>query len=116
MEKVMLNYHRYRKLVNLIFNYLYRDAGNFKVFGREIISNPDSITVADAEKQIRKVLIDGEFFDPIDWGVQPLKPAEWDDELDHSWNEFDSFELTDSLPTIAETMTTFLERGRLSTL
>ncbi len=46
------------------FNYLYRDGGNFKVWGCEIFSNPDSISPNKIEERIKHSLIDGEFLIP----------------------------------------------------
>ena len=73
---------------NIKFNYLYRDAGNYKVYGSQIFSNPDRLNLEDIEGQIRSVLIDGEFFEPLKWGLRALRFLEWIDDLDHYWNEF----------------------------
>jgi hypothetical protein len=95
---------------NIKFNYLYRDGGNYKVWGSEIFSNPDSLLLNEVEERIRKSLIDGEFFDPKYWMVKRLKHDDWVPELDHTWNEFDSIELTQEEPTIDCSITEFLDR------
>jgi hypothetical protein len=74
------------------FKYLYRDAGNYKIYGEEIFLNPDGISIQEIESKIRTALIDGQFFDPKKWGVKRLRFEEWDEELDHEWNEFESVE------------------------
>ncbi|MBL7871256.1 MAG: hypothetical protein JNM78_06580 [Cyclobacteriaceae bacterium] len=93
---------------NIKFNYLYRDGGNYKVWGSEVFSNPDMIQLNYAEEKIRKSLIDGEFFDPTYWKVKRLKYEDWVSELDHSWNEFDSIENTLANPTTNYSITEFL--------
>jgi hypothetical protein len=94
---------------NIRFNYLYRDAGNYKVWGSEILSNPDSISLNEVEERIREYLIDGEFFNPKYWKVKRLKHDDWVTELDHSWNEFDSVEITAEEPTVDYSVTEFLD-------
>lgn len=94
---------------NIKFNYLYRDGGNFKVWGFEIFSNPDSIELNSIEERIKHSLIDGEFFDPKNWSVSRLKFDDWVPELDHTWNEYDSIEITTEEPTIHYSIKDFLE-------
>jgi hypothetical protein len=93
---------------NIKFNYLYRDAGNFKVWGCEVFSNPDLLELKTIEDRIRTALIDGEFFDPKKWGLKRLKHDDWIPELDHTWNEFESIEITNEAPTVDLTVTSFL--------
>jgi hypothetical protein len=90
------------KSMNIQFNYLYRDAGNHKVFGSEVFSNSVVLTVEEIELKIRANLIDGEFFDPKKWGLPRLGFSDWDDEIDHTWNEFESVEATEEEVTIGE--------------
>lgn len=94
---------------NIKFNYLYRDGGNFKVWGSEILTNPDSFHIGMIEERIRKSLIDGEFFDPIYWKVKRLKHEDYVPELDHTWNEFESIEITGMEPTVNYSITEFLD-------
>jgi hypothetical protein len=93
---------------NIKFNYLYRDAGNFKVWAFEVFSNPDSLELKIIEDKIKKALIDGEFFDPEKWGVKRLKHDDWVPELDHGWNEFESVEVTGDELTQFSSITSFL--------
>lgn len=95
---------------NIKFYYLYRDGGNYKVWGSVILSNPDSLPLAEIEGKIRKSLIDGEFFDPKYWKVKRLKHDDWVPELDHTWNEFESIEITDEEPTIDFSIVEFLDQ------
>jgi hypothetical protein len=75
---------------NTRFNYLYRDSGNYKKFGHRDYSNPENLTIEEAEKQIRKHLIDGEFFYPEQAGIPKFRFHRYLD--DFSWYEFESLE------------------------
>lgn len=94
---------------NIKFNYLYRDAGNYKVWGYEVFTNPQSIELIAIEEKIRKALIDEEFFDPQYWKVKRLKHEDWIPELDHTWNKYDSIEYTNESPTLPISMSEFIE-------
>lgn len=74
------------------FNYLYRDAGNYKQYGHLIFSNSNNLTLREVEDRIRAALIDGEFFNARQWGLPELRGFEWDDDLDHEWHEYVSVE------------------------
>ncbi len=93
---------------NIQFNYLYRDAGNYKVFGHAIFSNPDGLDIDQIEKSIKLALIDGQFFEPAKWGLTQLTFADWDDEEDHFWNEYESVEVTNAIPTATLSITELL--------
>ncbi len=83
--------------MNIRFNYLYRDAGNYKTYGSVIFQNPDKLRIAQIEPILRSKLIDEMFFDPNVLGVPALSHDEfaYNSEIDHSWNEFESLEETD---------------------
>lgn len=85
--------------MNIKFNYLYRAASNYKQFGFQIFSNPDNLSLLEIETRIRAGLIDGEFFDPVKWGVPRLQFDEWDPEVDHEWNEFEGVDFTNEVTT-----------------
>lgn len=93
---------------NIKINYLYRDAGNHKVYGSEIFSNPENLEIAKIEEEIRMKLIDGEFFDPTKWQLRPLSFEIWDDDMDHQWNEFESIQYTSEVPSQNRTVSKFL--------
>jgi hypothetical protein len=82
--------------MNIKFNYLYRDYGNYKTYGFVVFSNPDRVNINVVEVKLAKLLIDSEFFHPSDFKIPFLKHSEfeYDPELDHSWNEFISLEET----------------------
>jgi len=49
-------------MANIIFEYLYRDASNWKQYGQTVFTNIGKIPLADVEAQIRASLHDGEWF------------------------------------------------------
>lgn len=85
---------------NIKFNYLYRDAGNYKSFGAVILANPNNFTLQQAEELIRPKLIDGTWFYASQWQVPDLHIHNWDNDLDHTFHEFDSLEYTSEQPTL----------------
>ena len=80
--------------MNVKFNYLYRDAGNYKQYGSVIFAAPNQIDLADTDRKIRDVLIDREFFVAGKVSVPDLRNLPWDDEIDHSWHEYEGLEFT----------------------
>lgn len=74
---------------NILFNYLYRDASNFKLFGGVVFSNPNNLSLEEIKRRIESRLIDGMYFDPDEWGVPRLRFEDFDEDLDHGWCEFD---------------------------
>ena len=93
---------------NIKLSYLYRDAGNYKLFGEEVFSNPENLMISEIETRIKSNLIDGEFFVAEEWGLVPLKFEETDDELDHDWHEYEGLEITENQPTNSMTMQEFI--------
>ena len=73
------------------FNYLHRDSGNWKKFGRKKFSNPDQLTIEEIEQRIRQNLIDQEYFYPDQVGIKKFKFHKYLD--DYSWYEFESVEI-----------------------
>jgi hypothetical protein len=76
---------------NIRFNYLYRDSGNYKKFGHKDYSNPDNLTLEEAERQLRECLISTEFFYPKQAGITKFRFHRFLD--DYSWYEFENLEL-----------------------
>jgi hypothetical protein len=81
-------------LNNIKFSYLYRDYGNYKLFGETIFSNPENISLPEIETRIREHLIDGEFFSPEKWGIPRLSFEKYNNEQDHDWHEYEGLEMT----------------------
>lgn len=88
-------------MVWTIFEYLYRDAGNFKVFG--CVALGGAIDAADRE-MIRAKLDAGEYFIAEQVGVAPLYEELYQfshgaTASDHSWHEFVCLRECDALET-----------------
>ena len=81
--------------MNIQFNYLYRDAGNFKLFGNVVLANPEDLATDDLEGQIRRALIDETFFVAKQVHLPSLRFADFLPNLDHDWHEFESLIETD---------------------
>ena len=79
---------------NIKFNYLYRDAGNYKEFGEFIFTNQGSQSLQKIELAIRNCLIEKEFFIPEKWNIPRLNLGGYSPELDHDYHEFESIEIT----------------------
>ena len=73
--------------MNVILEYLYRDAGNNKIWGEVLFSNKSNLSRHDLLKMIREKLIDSEFFIAEKAGLTPLYFEKYDAELDHGWHE-----------------------------
>ena len=97
--------------MNIKFNYLYRDYGNYKTYGFVIFSNPDRLIINVVEDKLEKLLIDSEFFHSSDFNIPFLKHPEfeYDPQLDHSWNEFISLEETNDDATDNRTINEFIK-------
>lgn len=88
--------------MNIRFEYLYRDAGNFKNWGEVVFVNRDGYDVIALERRARRVLIDREYFDADKAMVPNLKFTDYIDGLDHAWHEFHAFAPTASEPSDLE--------------
>ena len=86
--------------VNVKFNYLYRDAGNYKCWGSVVFANPDKMTVQKIEKRLKTSLFQRELFIASQIAVPQVflyaeNNAKQDD---HCFHEFESVELTKQKP------------------
>lgn len=57
---------------NIKFNYLYRDASNYKQFGYIVLSNPNNIAINIVREGIISNLIDTEYFFADALGIPSL--------------------------------------------
>ena len=86
-------------MMNVRFEYLYRDAGNFKRWGEVVFSNTNNIgrdTLAAISGQA--LPLDRLYFLPDQIGVPNLHFDEQIANLDHEWHEIHSFDLCDDMP------------------
>lgn len=79
---------------NTKFNYLYRDAGNYKSWGDVIFANPDYLPLNEIEKRLTKAFDQEIFFIANQINVNEIFFKEITDD-DHCYHEFYSVELTE---------------------
>jgi hypothetical protein len=84
--------------MNIRFEYLYRDAGNFKNWGDLVFSNPHNIKADLIKSMAENVLIDQAYFVASKADVPDLHFKEYDEQLDHGWHEVQSFLPTKEAP------------------
>ncbi|MDT8388822.1 MAG: hypothetical protein RQ736_15070 [Thiogranum sp.] len=80
--------------MNILFEYLYRDAGNNTNWGEIIFSNPAALETDVIIDEINRLLIDQTYFDAAKVAVPDLHFSDFNEELDHGWHEFFSCRLT----------------------
>lgn len=84
---------------NIKFNYEYRDAGNYKLFGEVVFANPTNILdLRPLEDSIRDNLFDSQFFYPFKLSIPLLHFDNWNPDLDHFWYCFESLEFSQDTP------------------
>ena len=95
---------------NIKFSYLYRDGANYKQFGQVIFINDKKISVEEIRETIKGYLIDELWFYANKWNIPDLHFTEykWDEEIDHSWHEFESIEETNEAITDNRSIGEFL--------
>lgn len=71
----------------LIIEYIYRDAGNYKLFGEFEINNPQNLSSSEFEDWMRSIIIDKLYFIPEEFGVPRLSFPYYDPDLDHEYCE-----------------------------
>lgn len=72
---------------NVSFQYLYRDASNYKLHGEAIFTNTTGLPIAEVEKRIHACLQDGEFFIARQVHIEERFFDALSEE-DHPWHEF----------------------------
>lgn len=82
---------------NLSFQYLYRDASNYKLHGEAVFTNSAGLPLEEIEKRIRACLQDGAFFIARQVHIEErFFDALYED--DHPWHEFARVTLTAEPP------------------
>lgn len=56
-------------MLNIKFNYRYRDSGNYKNYGYVILANPDNLELSEIENLIRAKLTDETWFYADQFGI-----------------------------------------------
>jgi hypothetical protein len=94
-------------MANVRFSYLYRDAGNYKIFGHVVFSNFDKLDIYAVEQEVRARLIDGLWFYPKSWEIPDLHLFKWDEDLDHELHEFEQLAPTEMAVNTSASLTAF---------
>ena len=81
--------------MNIKFEYLYRDGANYKQRNSVVFSNTKGKTIQEIENAIKAALIDEVWFYANKWNLKDLHVYLWDEEIDHSWHEYDFIEETE---------------------
>lgn len=100
--------------MNVSFEYLYRDASNYKNWGEVVLETTSGLDVAELERQIQRALIDGQNFVAEDVGVPTLYFAARDETIDHGWHEYAGLSWTDDTATQQGSIEQFISRLQLS--
>lgn len=84
--------------MNIRFEYLYRDAGNFKNWGELVFSNPHNINVDIVTSTAENQLIEKSYFVASKASVPDLYFKEFNEQLDHGWHELHRFVISEETP------------------
>ena len=95
--------------MNAALEYLYRDAGNDKQWGRVVFANPESLALEVAEARLCAACDSHEFFVARQVNLEELYFEDFDDELDHGFHQFSKLEPTTDVTTDTRTLTQFVE-------
>jgi hypothetical protein len=94
-------------MANIQFNYLYRDAGNYKKYGSVTFANPNNISFAELSTLIQSKLIDQTWFYHNHWRLPDLRET-FDPEIDPTWHEFENVVYTDDRADIKNKLSDFI--------
>lgn len=95
--------------MNISFEYLYRDAGNYKLYGTIVFKNENNVPLIFLHRAIEACLYQRIYFIPELLEIPRLKFRDYNEDLDHFWHEFDSISETDFPHTAGKTVSKFFE-------
>jgi len=104
--------------MNVIFEYLYRDAGNYKNWESIVFSNPNSYGIDMLRASIRKAMSNDGYFDALAVRLPDLHFPKFSAVLDLPLHEFFDVSATDQNPddlhsrSIDELLTEIARAGR----
>ena len=94
---------------NILFSYLYRDAGNYKKYSSVIFSNRTCLSISDIQSVIRANAVEEEWFIPAKWDIPKLAFETFISSDDHELHEIDSISMTEEKATKEYDIGEFLE-------
>ena len=95
--------------MNIAFDYLYRDAGNYKLYESVVFQNENNVPLIFLQRAIEACFEQRIYFVPETLEIPRLRFRNYDQELDHIWHEFDSISETDFPHTAGKTVSKFFE-------
>lgn len=84
--------------MNIVFEYLYRDAGNYKNWESIVFSNPNFHSAETVRASIRQAMSNAEYFDAPAVRLPDLHFPEFNAALDLPLHEFFDVNVTDQNP------------------
>lgn len=100
-------------MANIKFAYVYRCGGNYKNYKEVVFDNPDNVDVVELEVLIGSKLYDGMWFYVDQWLLPDMHFGTWDNELDHTWHEFESVTFTEESADFSVSLCDFIARIKL---
>jgi hypothetical protein len=94
--------------MNVLFDYQYRDADNYKEFGVAVFANPESLSLSEADARLRRCVVDSDNFNARQVGLPDVFPDGFDEDYDHAYHEYCLLEPTKRLPTDPRTLSQFV--------
>jgi hypothetical protein len=95
--------------MNVLFDYMYRDTGNWKMLGEIVFSNPDGVPLAEAESRLRRACCEDNNFNARQAGVPEVYFEHTDLECDQVYHEFCGLEATEKPVTDPRALKHFVE-------
>jgi hypothetical protein len=76
--------------MNIKFEYLYRDCGNFKNYGKAVFANQHNLSAKEIHENILSIVMPEPFIRASDLGLPDLyfRDFPFDPELDHELHEY----------------------------
>jgi len=93
---------------NIKFNYLYSDGANYKNYSFIIFENSQEVSIKYLHNLIQSKLISETWFYVDQWKLPDLHFGTWDNEIDHTFHEFESIEYTSEAPNTQLTLKKFI--------
>ncbi len=96
--------------MNVKLTYLYRDGGNNNEWCEVVYSDRETLSDEVLTEKLREHLDDRAYFDQNLAPLPFMYPNDYDEELDHTWLEFDSFKETNEPIQVEGDVIEFIER------
>lgn len=102
---------------NIKFNYLYRDASNYKLWGEVIFTNSDGLALDYINKRLKQAFDFKTYFIADQINIEEVFFEDITDD-DHCYHEFYSVDITeeDGTDPLNRTITSFLKQVELESL